>query len=196
VVVRPGRVILLNGVTSSGKSTLARQLLLDLETPWFHMGVDMFGAMRAEHRTRELDAADVAEVLRRTRAGFHRAVAGMAHAGNDIVMDHVLSEPWRLDDLLTVMVGIDVVFVGVHCSLDELTRRERLRGDHRIGSATDQIGPVHAHGDYDVEVDTGVDSAAACAAQICTYLGQSIGGRAFDRLRADRVSSDPGRDTP
>jgi chloramphenicol 3-O phosphotransferase len=188
VVVRPGRVILLNGVTSSGKSTLARQLLLDLETPWFHMGVDAFGAMRAEHRTRELDAAGVADVLRRTRAGFHRAVAGMAHAGNDIVMDHVLSEPWRLDDLLTVMLDIDVVFVGVHCSLDELTRRERLRGDRMIGGAADQIGRVHSHHDYDVEVDTSVDTAAACSARIRAHVTRLVSDRAFDRLRADRAA--------
>jgi chloramphenicol 3-O phosphotransferase len=60
------------------KDDIAHQLLTDLETPWFHMGVDMFGAMRAERRTNELDTVGVEEVLRRTRAGFHRAVAGMA----------------------------------------------------------------------------------------------------------------------
>ncbi|WP_445271022.1 phosphotransferase-like protein, partial [Streptomyces sp. DSM 41634] len=36
-----GQVVLLNGVSSSGKSMLARQLLADFDTPWFHMGVDM-----------------------------------------------------------------------------------------------------------------------------------------------------------
>nr|WP_276822581.1 hypothetical protein [Mycolicibacterium mageritense] len=85
----PGRVVLLNGVSSSGKSTIARQLLADFETPWFHMGVDMIGAMRAERQTHDLDGVGLRHVLRRTRAGFHRAVAGMALAGNDIVMDHV-----------------------------------------------------------------------------------------------------------
>jgi chloramphenicol 3-O phosphotransferase len=38
--VVPAQVVLLNGVSSSGKSTVARQLLLDFESPWFHMGVD------------------------------------------------------------------------------------------------------------------------------------------------------------
>jgi chloramphenicol 3-O phosphotransferase len=52
----PGQVVLLNGVSGSGKSTIARQLLADFHTPWFHMGVDMFGAMRAEVQTHELDA--------------------------------------------------------------------------------------------------------------------------------------------
>lgn len=122
-----GQVVLLNGVSSSGKSTLACQLLADFETPWFHMGVDMFGAMRAEAQTHDLDEAGLADVLRRTRAGFHRAVRGMALAGNGIVMDHVLSEPWRHADLLRVMADVDVVFVGVHCDAAVLMDREIAR---------------------------------------------------------------------
>lgn len=188
--VPPGQVILLNGSSSSGKSTIARQLLTDLETPWFHMGVDMFGAMRSECRTHELDAAGVEEVLRRTRAGFHRAVAGMAQAGNDIVMDHVLSESWRLDDLLTVMAGIDVVFVGVHCSVDELERRENLRGDRPIGTARSQVSHVHSHRTYDLHVETSTDTPGACSAQIRRCLRREVSrARAFDRLRATRAES-------
>ncbi|WP_083894423.1 chloramphenicol phosphotransferase CPT family protein [Nocardia tenerifensis] len=180
----PGQVILLNGVSSSGKSSLARQLLLDLERPFFHMGVDMIGAMRSEKRTHELDATELAAVLKRTRAGFHRAVAGMAHAGNDIIMDHVLSEPWRLSDCLTVLAGIDVVLIGVHCSADELRRRERQRGDRPAGTAAKQIESVHAHATYDFEVDTSTDSIEICSAQINKFLARRPSLRSFDRLRA------------
>lgn len=183
---RPGQVVLLNGASSSGKTTIARQLLADFTTPWFHMGVDMFGAMRAEERTHELQPSEIREVLRRTRAGFHRAVAGMAEAGNDIVMDHVLSEPWRLPDLLTVMQGIDVVFVGVHCSAADLTHREQRRPDRVSGTALSQSATVHTHGLYDVEVNTSVATVKVCSAQIRDFL-QRIPGpttRAFfDRLR-------------
>lgn len=181
----PGQVVLLNGVSSSGKSTIARQLLAEFQSPWFHMGVDMFGAMRAEEQTHELDADALCEVLRRTRAGFHRAVAGMALAGNDIVMDHVLSEPWRLADLLTVMDGIDVVFVGVHCSNADLERREAARGDRTVGTSADQLERVHAHAIYDVEVDTSTDAVDACSARIRAYLSRRPPStvRAFDELR-------------
>ena len=58
----PGNVLLLNGVSSSGKSSIARQLLDDLDTPYFHMGIDMFGAMRSETKTRALDPQAVAAV--------------------------------------------------------------------------------------------------------------------------------------
>ncbi|MBY8857669.1 AAA family ATPase [Nocardia sp. CA2R105] len=182
--VAPGQVILLNGVSSSGKSSIARQLLIDLERPFFHMGVDMIGAMRSQTRTHELDATALTDVLRRTRAGFHRAVAAMALAGNDIVMDHVLTEPWRLRDCLTVFDGIDVVFVGVHCSLDELQRRERERADRTLGTAAEQIESVHAHAIYDLEVDTSTDTAASCSNRIKQFLDQGPSPRAFDQLRA------------
>ncbi|MEU4412240.1 chloramphenicol phosphotransferase CPT family protein [Nocardia salmonicida] len=180
-----GQVVLLNGVSSSGKSSIARQLLIDLERPFFHMSVDMIGAMRSESRTHALDSAELADVLRRTRAGFHRAVAAMASVGNDIIMDHVFSEPWRLRDCLTVMNGIDVVFVGVHCPLDELQRREEHRGDRPLGTAAEQIDAVHAHKIYDLELDTGVDTIEDCSAQIITFLARGRKNRAFDRLRAE-----------
>lgn len=182
--IAPGQVILLNGVSSSGKSSIARQLLTDLDRPFFHMGVDMIGAMRSQTRTHEVDERERAEILRRTRAGFHRAVAAMASVGNDIVMDHVLSEPWRLRDCLAVMTGIDVVFVGVHCSLDELQHREQRRGDRPPGTAAKQIDAVHAHGIYDLEVDTSANTTEACSAQITALLDEGTLPRAFDRLRA------------
>jgi chloramphenicol 3-O phosphotransferase len=110
------------------------------------MAVDMFGAMRAKERTAQLSPTELDLTLARTRAGFHRAVAGMAHAGNDIIVDHVLSEQWRLLDCLTVLTGLDVVFVGLHCAAEELTRRERVRGDRVPGQAAAQLAHVHAHG--------------------------------------------------
>ncbi|OBG88730.1 chloramphenicol phosphotransferase CPT family protein [Mycolicibacterium farcinogenes] len=180
-----GQVVLLNGVSSSGKSTLAHQLIADFDTPWFHMGVDMFGAMRAERQTHDLDTDGLSEVLRRTRAGFHRAVRGMALAGNNIVMDHVLSEPWRLPDLLTVMVDVDVVFVGVHCEPNDLTHREAARGDRVAGTAVAQIEVVHQHGLYDVEVNTSEETVEACTARIRDYLQRHPfpAHRVFEALR-------------
>lgn len=186
--VAAGQVVLLNGVSSSGKSTLARQLLADFATPWFHMSVDMFGAMRAEAQTHDLDEASLTEVLRCTRAGFHRAVRGMALAGNNIVMDHVLSEPWRLADMLTVMADIDVVCVGVHCDAAVLMDREAARGDRVVGTAAAQMQPTHNHGLYDVEVDTSADDVQACSTRICEYLAQHPAPtlRAFHALRQSR----------
>jgi len=134
--VIPGQIVLLNGASSSGKSTVARELLEVFDDPWFHLPVDAFGAMRAR---KELSAPEVVALLRRTRQGYHRAVAGMARAGNSVVADHVLSEPWRLADILEQWAGLDVTMVAVHCPLPELNRREGARGDREPGHSRESV---------------------------------------------------------
>jgi chloramphenicol 3-O phosphotransferase len=183
----PGRIILLNGASGSGKTSIAEQLLLVLDEPWFHLPVDAINAMRSRQRTLELSPADLELVLARTRAGFHRAVAGMAAAGNDVIADHVLSERWRLLDCLAVFAAFDVVFVGVRCAPAELARRERLRGDREPGLALAQHERVHAHGRYDLECDTTNASPLDCALSIKAFLARASDRnepRAFDELRA------------
>jgi chloramphenicol 3-O phosphotransferase len=108
----------------------------------------------------------------------------MAQAGNDIVVDHVLSEQWRLLDCLTVLAGIDVILVGVHCATEEITRREHARRDRVPGQAAAQLAQVHVHGTYDLECDTTTASSQDCALQITQFLLQRPTGlSAFDRLR-------------
>jgi chloramphenicol 3-O phosphotransferase len=181
---RRGQIIFLNGTSSSGKSSIAGQLLVMLDPPHFHMSVDAINGMRAKQKTRELDDATLAAVLTRTRAGFHRAVAGLAEAGNDVVMDHVLSEPWRLLDCLAVMAAYRVVFVGVRCAPAELERRERERSDRTPGMAMAQEALVHAHGQYDVECDTTEASPYDCAVRVRDFLRTGQEPTAFDRLRS------------
>ncbi|MEU9737399.1 AAA family ATPase [Streptomyces sp. NPDC048002] len=177
----PGRIIFLNGTSSSGKSSVARELLDVLDDGvFFHLAVDAFNAMRSK---RELGAQELDAALRRTRMGFHRSIAAMAGAGNDIVVDHVLSEPWRLLDCLTVLRPEDVLFVGMHCPLDELTRREQARGDRPAGLAAHQYDLVHRHGDYDLECDTSTASPRECAQQIKDFLPHRPSPTAFTRLR-------------
>ncbi|MFI9051970.1 chloramphenicol phosphotransferase CPT family protein [Streptomyces sp. NPDC053427] len=170
----------MNGTSSSGKSSIAEELLQLLDGPCFHMPVDAFHAMRSR---REVGPEELPEILRRTWRGFHRAVAGMAAAGNNVVVDHVLSEEWRLLDCLELFSARDVVLVGVRCSLDELERREHVRGDRPAGLAARQFPRVHAHGLYDFECDTTSASARDCARQISTFLPQRPRPTAFEQLR-------------
>nr|WSW67593.1 chloramphenicol phosphotransferase CPT family protein [Streptomyces sp. NBC_00995] len=175
-----GRIIFLNGTSSSGKSSIARELLDVLDDGvFFHLSVDGFSAMRT---TRVLGEQELDSALRRTRMGFHRSVTAMAAVGNDVVVDHVLSEPWRLLDCLAVLPPEDVLFVGVRCSLEESVRRELARGDRPQGLAALQYDAVHAHGDYDLECETDTSTPRACAQQIKEFLPRRPSPSAFTRL--------------
>jgi chloramphenicol 3-O phosphotransferase len=176
---RPGRIIFLNGTSSSGKSSVAAELLLLLDQPCFHIPADAFHAMRSR---REVPPARLDSVLEHTWMGYHRAVAGMAAAGNTVVMDHILSQEWHLPDCLTLFVPQDVVLVGLRCPLPELERREQARGDRPPGLAAKQFDQVHTHGIYDLECDTSTSAPADCARRIKTYLDNPTHPTAFERL--------------
>lgn len=181
--VPAGRIVLLNGASSSGKSSLARELLEVFDEPWFHMPVDAFHAMRAR---KDLPQPELDALFMRTRRGYHAAVAGMARAGNSVVADHVLSEPWRLADIALQWRDLDVIMVGVHCPLDELNRREGARGDRELGTAESQIHVVHAGVEYDCEIDTSARSARECAIEIKKFVEARTRAGAFDRLVVGR----------
>ncbi|AXQ57927.1 chloramphenicol phosphotransferase CPT family protein [Streptomyces koyangensis] len=177
-----GRIVFLNGTSSAGKSSIAGELVRLLDAPWFVMSADAFHAMRSAPA---MGPDRLEGVLRRTWSGFHRAVAGMAAAGNDLVVDHVLSELWRLRDCLDLFVPEDVVLVEVRCPLPELERRERLRGDRPAGLAARQFSRVHGHGDYDVVVDSGERSPQECAREIAAFLRlPPADPTAFARMKA------------
>lgn len=178
-----GRVILLNGPSSSGKSSIGRAMLPLLADPWFLVPVDGISGMRSTRHSRELEEAEVQEMLRRTRRGYHRVVAALVSTGNDVIMDYPLSEPWRLADLLDVLDGYDVTLVDVRCSTEELIRREKARGDRPEGLAASQTS-VYVHGDNDIAVDTTHRTAADCAQEIVDRFGTLSSPKAFDRIRA------------
>jgi chloramphenicol 3-O phosphotransferase len=175
-----GTVILLNGTSSSGKTSIARELLDILDGTWFHMPVDAFHAMRCK---REIPEADLQAEIDRTVKGFHRAVAGMAAGGNNVVVDHPLSRRWRLLDLLDLLAPEDTVLVGVRCPLSELERRETERGDRPVGLAATQYRQVHSHGLHDVDVDTGLHGPRECALRIRDFLLRRPRPTAFETLR-------------
>ncbi len=180
---RRGRVILLNGTSCAGKSTTIEALTQHLDGLWITLGVDDLQAKlrQAASSTGERPTPDQERQL---MLALHRSVAALTHCGIDVLMDHVIGERWRLDDLLDVFDGITVTFVGVHCDRAELERREQQRGRRR--AALDQLGQVHVHGQYDIEVDTSRHSPQECALLIAQAQVLSPNSGAFGRLRAER----------
>ena len=168
-MVAPGNIILLNGASSSGKSTLARHCQDLLEQPFLHLSSDQLVDGGALPRRRDPTGPFAwPEHLRPLFFdGFHRCIPAMASAGNNLLVDHIIEyRSWRLqlEDLLS---GFDVFLVAVHCDGAELDRRERVRGDRRPGEGRAHLedNQIHQLGAYDYEVDTtaGVDATLARA---------------------------------
>ena len=167
--VRPsvGAIIMLNGASSSGKSTLARGLQTVLADPFLHLSSDQLvdGGALPNRRNESAPFGWPGTMRTRFFDGFHRCIPAMAAAGNNLVVDHIIEYPeWR-DQLRQLLEGLGVFLVGVHCDLDELDRREEARGDRRIGEGRTHVEAdgIHGFGAYDLEIDTtsGVSSSLA-----------------------------------
>lgn len=166
-----GRIILLNGASSSGKSTLSRAIQAALDEPFLHCSSDMLAVGLPKRRDPQGAFAWHASVRPRFFAGFHACVAALAGAGNDLLVEHVIEFPeWRAE-LGELLVPFDVFLVGVHCSIGELERRERERGDRRIGEGREhvEVDRIHEFGAYDLEVDTTARDPAAVAADVIRH---------------------------
>ncbi len=146
---RMGRIILLNGTSSSGKSTLAQALRLELE-PQFHFYAS---DQLADEGFRPADQ-EVRFAWRQTFfEGFHRSIPAFAGTGMDLLIEHTVEEKDWADQLQVLLSPFDVFWVGVHAPVAEIERRERLRGNRQQGEGLYHL-KTHQFCTYDVEVDT------------------------------------------
>ncbi|GAB5347368.1 chloramphenicol phosphotransferase CPT family protein [Alteriqipengyuania sp. 357] len=177
-------VIILNGVSSVGKTTLAKAIQKTALADFLHLSMDGFIAMLPDGREFapdwfpvEHDEAEGGPVVAITSgplgakllATMRKTIADLADKGFDVVVDEVCTAP-AITDYRQRLAGHSVHVVKVTAHLDEIERRERERGDRLIGLARGQAGHLHNGIEYDQVVDAGARSAEQCAQAILDAL--------------------------
>ena len=180
-------VIILNGVSSVGKSSICRALQAITAEPFLYMEMDAYlAAMPPKYQDHpdglsfERGEADGRPtVLVRTGAVAERALAGMRHAaaamagqGNNLIIDEVFFGDRHngfcnpVAEYRRLLSPYLLKMVGVFAPLDAIEAREAVRADRMIGMARWQFDEVHKGMTYDLEVDASEASPATCAARI------------------------------
>lgn len=188
--VQIGKVILLNGATSSGKSSIARALQSEIDEPFWHFSIDHLrdaGVLPLDRiRQGEFRWAALRDGF---FDGFHRSLPAFVGAGNNLIVEHIVETPTWMEQLVTLLDGFDVFFVGVHCPLDELERREAARGDRPVGGARRDFETIHGHTIYDLELDA-LEAPLANALTLISAWQQRPQPSAFARMAAELGPSD------
>ncbi|WP_370385179.1 chloramphenicol phosphotransferase CPT [Catenulispora sp. GAS73] len=176
------RVIVLNGGSSSGKTTIARRLQAVLPQPWLAFSIDDFVDALPE----KMLSADsgiqfqadgevtVGADFRTLEAAWMAGIAATARAGANVIVDDVFLSGAASQQRWEQALGdLDVLWVGVHCDAAVAARREQQRGDRTTGMAAQQADIVHKDVHYDLTVDT-TDTDPAdttdCAATIADRI--------------------------
>ena len=201
----PGRIVILNGVSRSGKSTLAKAIQDAVPGVWMNLGMDSHKACTPDrlqpgiglrpggHQT----APEIEEYVPVLFAGLYESVPAHSRLGLDVVMDvnhHERCSVPRgiLADCARRLDGLPVLFVGVRCPVETIwTRRQETWGqspetaDASVRAAVELAQEAtHAHGCYDLEVDTSTVSPEEGAALIGERLAEEPRGVVFPTLAA------------
>jgi chloramphenicol 3-O phosphotransferase len=186
----PGTIIILNGTTSSGKSSILTHLQAMLDGPFLDAGIDKFIWMLPPRYLNERElwdtvlghAAYAGPLGKKLFSGMHCALACLSQAGNHLLADHVLVEPAWVRECATLFHALPAYLIGLRCSLEVIEQRERDRADRTLGQARKQYPLVHAHGIYDFELDTSLAPPEECAAAIRDFLRSGAQPTVFKRL--------------
>jgi chloramphenicol 3-O phosphotransferase len=179
LTMTPGTVILINGTSSSGKTSIVRALQNLLAPPFLEAGIDKFIWMLPQ---RYLDRPlwdDVLGLADRAGSaghdlvrGMHTAIAALSRSGCNVIADHVLVEPAWARDCAALLADLPAYLIGVQCPLEVLEQRERSRKNRTLGQARLQYPVIHKYTCYDLEVDTSILSPDECALGIRSRLDE------------------------
>lgn len=141
-------IIIINGTSSAGKSSLARAFQAQTNHQWVRLSID--DCFRAFPAGANLHTVPY-ERLRRV---FYQNMALWAAEDFDLIIDTVFEEPACLSKALNALQPYRVWLVALHCPLEELERRELVRGNRPLGLARSQFNKVHSYCDYDLELNS------------------------------------------
>jgi chloramphenicol 3-O phosphotransferase len=186
-------IILLNGTSSAGKTTIARIMQEKYPGVLLLYGVDIMvqmafpakcdfppydeKAIRLE--TRNIDGQPYARLIvspymypvYKTAVRFYKMLSVQ---GYNVIVDELLFDRNRITPYFEILSGETVYFIGIKPSKDEVIRREKERGDRIAGLAAglyDEVyNPLFT---YDLVLDTGKLTATESAERILSYLEQA-----------------------
>ena len=198
--MKKGRVIYLNGTTSSGKTTVAKNFELLEKEPYLYLGLDTFIGMlplgyfgkvppadqcmlitpfidEEGHNQVKLEYGPMAMKLIKV---MYETVRLLAEEGLNVIFDDVY---WDLLFPAKILKGIDVILVSIYAPLDVLETREVMRSNRTPGMARWQFSRIYPEDRvYDLEIDTSKISPEEAVKQIQDFLKNGT-STAFDKIR-------------
>ena len=158
-----GKIIVLNGPSSSGKSSISKALQDRLNECYLHFQQDAFWDMVPD------GVAANSENFPLIKYAVIDSVYALLIRGHNVIMDTV-SMPEHMEFLKEKLSDFDANIVAVTADLDVLQKRELDRGDRIIGLSQSQHDLIHEGTEYDLIVNTSDKTAEQSAELILRKL--------------------------
>lgn len=198
-VVMQGQVIIFDGASSAGKSSVIKQLMPMLDTSFCYIAVDDFvSELFLEQQKRPLPEAEFLARIRESCDVMYAKIRALVAEGRNVVLDTVLSGlegEKSVQYTLKQLENLPLSFVLMHCPLRVLVERINQRNkkalqEHNpkdvrsIGTALSQFGHIYMPRKNETEVFLGVlsrnDVEHACEVSKKEFAGD---GKRFESFK-------------
>ena len=157
------QIILLNGPSSSGKSTLAKELQVLIRERrsenYEVVSIDDFMKTNPMETIYEDDVFTISGDL-------CERVLEILRTGSGVIIDHVITSERIFRQLKEILSAYPLRMVHITCPVEILRKREQARGDRCSGSAEASAEYLYPKDGYDLIIDTGMKSPQANALSI------------------------------
>ena len=165
-----GRIIFLNGVTSSGKTSIVEALQERDDVFFYVVANDLFQEMVGEKFLRENYWKYLSEVIIMM---YHTAKL-YSDMGKNVLIDGILVEREEItphyEQLKEILKDNPLNIVEVYCPLEICRQRNIDRGDRYENQSQEQFELMAADIKYSMRVDTSTRGSTECAEEIVKTL--------------------------
>ena len=165
-----GKIIFLNGVTSTGKTSIVEAMQSRGDIFFYAMANDLFQDMVGERYLRENYWKYLGNVLME----MYRTAKEFSDRGHHVILDGVLSERKEIPDhyrrMREILADNPLYMVHITCPLEICRQRNLARGDRGEFQSHEQAEHMPQDIAYTLEVDTSVLTSDACADIIIRHI--------------------------
>ena len=165
-----GMILFLNGVTSTGKTTLAKAIQEKANVNFYTFSNDTFQQMISPKFLKQ----DYCKYLSEAIIQAYHTTKLMSDNGINIVFDGMLLDIEELKPhykrLKTILKNSPLKMIEVTCPLEICRQRNILRGDREVNQSDEQNNIMAKNIEYDISVDTSIYTPEQCAQIILKTL--------------------------
>ncbi len=166
-------LLYLNGASSSGKTSIAKEFQKIKREPYFYFSIDtLLYSLADEDLQAVMGKLPYRQKLNWDAIfeGYFASIAALLNTGNNVIGDcPVFSDKLELYFSKHLDSIKNKFVVKVDCPLPILEDRERARGDRALGIAQGQHVGIHQHLSFDFEVN----SSKSTPQEIATLIVQA-----------------------
>jgi len=182
-------IILLNGTSSAGKSSIAAKLQEQCPDPLWYTGLDaMLSSIQRRYDEDGPQSKEGFQFIhghdaqgpivsykegplgRKICHAWHASLKTLAENGMSVVIDEVLFSEPLFQDYLEQLKNVRVYFIAVKPPVEVAQKREKERGDRLIGLARGLYEISYANKIHDLEIDSSKMSPEAAATLILDFI--------------------------